>query len=339
MKLENHIDKDALKTKNIDKQIFQIDLELSQTADPDERKKLEALRAIYVKRFRENKRRRFMKRLLLAPLIFLALIALYFFLSFNRDTADSQKSWAQSGSTVSEAVSSNSSSSAASASSKAQASDRLPAELIGTWTTGDYGGVILTISKDGIITKTQDNYVMSEEIIRYEELAPNVYRFYPASGSELASSLIFSGIGGTGTAGHPLRYATGIYINGDTVYPQLWSTIEEDFTYTVKTDIKMTRGQKKTASSYVDTTDLEKEQVQYWVLSVFASQNRLSNAQKNDYFVNVKLYDDQLVYASVRKKSAADERIALYRVNADGYLEQGTLEATDWAVVSTTYSE
>ena len=60
-----------------------------------------------------------------------------------------------------------------------------------------------------------------------------------------------------------------------------------------------------------------------------ASQNQLSDEDKNDYFVNVKAYDDNLVYASVRTNSDSKIRLALYRVNADGYLEQGTLESTN----------
>lgn len=62
-----------------------------------------------------------------------------------------------------------------------------------------------------------------------------------------------------------------------------------------------------------------------WVLAIYASQNQLSDEDKNDYFVNVKAYDDNLVYANVRTNSDSKIRLALYRVNADGYLEQGTL--------------
>lgn len=76
-----------------------------------------------------------------------------------------------------------------------------------------------------------------------------------------------------------------------------------------------------------------------WVLAIYASQNQLSDEDKNDYFVNVKAYDDNLVYASVRTNSDSKIRLPLYRVNADGYLEQGTLESTNWSVVSTAYVE
>ena len=92
-------------------------------------------------------------------------------------------------------------------------------------------------------------------------------------------------------------------------------------------------------SDTIDTKNLTTEQVESWVLAIYASQNQLSDEDKNDYFVNVKAYDDNLVYASVRTNSDSKIRLALYRVNADGYLEQGTLESTNWSVVSTTYVE
>ena len=63
------------------------------------------------------------------------------------------------------------------------------------------------------------------------------------------------------------------------------------------------------------------------------------NEDKTAFFVNVKAYDDNLIYASVRINSDSKIRLALYRVNADGYLEQGTLESTNWSVVSTAYVE
>ena len=59
LKRKNDESKDALKSKYLKNQIFQLDLELSQVTDEDEKKRLEALRNVYIEKLQENKKRRF----------------------------------------------------------------------------------------------------------------------------------------------------------------------------------------------------------------------------------------------------------------------------------------
>lgn len=179
------------------------------------------------------------------------------------------------------------------------------------------------------MTKNQSNYIVTERVSGYEEVAQGVYRFYPADGSdsEAIGALIFSGIGGSYQT--TPKFASGIYVKNGYIYPQFWTTISSKFTYSLNTNLKLVPTDQAALADAIDTKNLTTEQVKAWVLSIYASQNQLSDAEKDDCFVNVKAYDDNLVYASVRKNSDSKTRLALYRVNADGYLEQGTLEATN----------
>lgn len=76
-----------------------------------------------------------------------------------------------------------------------------------------------------------------------------------------------------------------------------------------------------------------------WVLVACISRNQLSDENREGYSVNVKACDDNPVYASARKNNDSRTHLTPCRVNVDGYLEQGTLEATNWSVVSTAYVE
>lgn len=97
LKRKNDESKDALKSKYLKSQIFQLDLELSQVTDEDEKKRLEALRNVYVEKLQENKKRRLIRILLISPLVFLALIILYLVAAFNRETTANNKSeWSPS---------------------------------------------------------------------------------------------------------------------------------------------------------------------------------------------------------------------------------------------------
>lgn len=305
-----------------------MDLELSQVTDEDEKKKLEALRNVYVERLKENKKRRLIRILLISPLVFLALIILYLVTAFNRETtANNKAEWSPSTTATSTSTSSSSSTSETKTSSTIK--QGVPAELVGNWKTADYDGVILTISEDGTMTKNQSNYIVTERVSGYEEVAQGVYRFYPADGSdsEAIGALIFSGIGGSYQT--TPKFASGIYVKNGYIYPQFWTTTSSKFTYSLNTNLKLVPTDQAALADAIDTKNLTTEQVKAWVLSIYASQNQLSDAEKDDCFVNVKAYDDNLVYASVRKNSDSKTRLALYRVNADGYLEQGTLEATN----------
>lgn len=305
-----------------------MDLELSKVTDEDEKKKLEALRNVYVERLQENKKRRLIRILLISPLVFLALIILYLVTAFNRETtANNKAEWSPSTTATSTSTSSSSSTSETKTSSTIK--QGVPAELVGNWKTADYDGVILTISEDGTMTKNQSNYLVTERVSGYEEVAQGVYRFYPADGSdsEAIGALIFSGIGGSYQT--TPKFAAGIYVKNGYIYPQFWTTTSSKFTYSLNTNLKLVPTDQAALADAIDTKNLTTEQVKAWVLSIYASQNQLSDAEKDDYFVNVKAYDDNLVYASVRKNSDSKTRLALYRVNADGYLEQGTLEATN----------
>lgn len=315
-----------------------MDLELSKVTDEDEKKKLEALRNVYVERLQENKKRHLIRILLISPLVFLALIILYLVTAFNRETtANNKAEWSPS--TTATSTSTLSSSSTSETKTSSTIKQGVPAELVGNWKTADYDGVILTISEDGTMTKNQSNYIVTERVSGYEEVAQGVYRFYPADGSdsEAIGALIFSGIGGSYQT--TPKFASGIYVKNGYIYPQFWTTTSSKFTYSLNTNLKLVPTDQAALVDAIDTKNLTTEQVKAWVLSIYASQNQLSDAEKDDCFVNIKAYDDNLVYASVRKNSDSKTRLALYRVNADGYLEQGTLEATNWSVVSTAYVE
>lgn len=338
---KNDESKDALKSKYLKSQIFQLDLELSQVTDEDEKKRLEALRNVYVEKLQENKKRRLIMILLISPLVFLALIILYLVTAFNRETTANNKSeWSPSTTATSTSTSSSSSSSSTSETKTSSTIKQgVPAELVGNWKTADFDGVILTISEDGTMTKNQSNYIITERVSGYEEVAQGVYRFYPADGSdsEAIGALIFGGIGGSYQT--TPKFASGIYVKNGYIYPQFWTTTSSKFTYSLNTNLKLVPTDQAAVADAIDTKNLTTEQVEAWVLAIYASQNQLSDEDKENYFVNVKAYDDNLVYASVRKNSDSKTRLALYRVNADGYLEQGTLEATNWSVVSTAYVE
>lgn len=315
-----------------------MDLELSKVTDEDEKKKLEALRNVYVERLQENKKRHLIRILLISPLVFLALIILYLVTAFNRETtANNKAEWSPS--TTATSTSTLSSSSTSETKTSSTIKQGVPAELVGNWKTADYDGVILTISEDGTMTKNQSNYIVTERVSGYEEVAQGVYRFYPADGSdsEAIGALIFSGIGGSYQT--TPKFASGIYVKNGYIYPQFWTTTSSKFTYSLNTNLKLVPTDQAALVDAIDTKNLTTEQVEAWVLSIYASQNQLSDAEKDDCFVNIKAYDDNLVYASVRKNSDSKTRLDLYRVNADGYLEQGTLEATNWSVVSTAYVE
>ena len=268
----------------------------------------------------------------------MALIILYLVTAFNRETtANNKAEWSLSTTATSTSTSSSSSTSETKTSSTIK--QGLPAELVGNWKTADYDGVILTISEDGTMTKNQSNYILTERVSGYEEVAQGVYRFYPADGSdsEAIGTLIFGGIGGSYQT--TPKFASGIYVKNGYIYPQFWTTTSSKFTYSLNTNLKLVPTDQAALADAIDTKNLTTEQMEAWVLSIYASQNQLSDAEKDDCFVNVKAYDDNLVYASVRKNSDSKTRLALYRVNADGYLEQGTLEATNWSVFSTAYVE
>ena len=316
-------------------------MELSQVTDEDEKKRLEALRNVYVKELQENKKRRLIRILLISPLVFLALIILYLVAAFNRETTANNKSEWLPSTTATSTSSSSSSSSSSTSETKTSSTIKqgVPAELVGNWKTADFDGVILTISEDGTMTKNQSNYIITERVSGYEEVAQGVYRFYPADGSdsEAIGALIFGGIGGSYQT--TPKFASGIYVKNGYIYPQFWTTTSSKFTYSLNTNLKLVPTDQAAVVDAIDTKNLTTEQVEAWVLTIYASQNQLSDEDKENYFVNVKAYDDNLVYASVRKKSDSKTRLALYRVNADGYLEQGTLEATNWSVVSTAYVE
>ena len=274
-------------------------------------------------------------------MVFLALIILYLVTAFNRETtANNKAGWSPSTTATSTSTSSFSSSSSTSETKTTSTIKQdVPAELVGNWKTADFDGVILTISEDGTMTKNQSNYIVTERVSGYEEVAQGVYRFYPADGSdsEAIGALIFSGIGGSYQT--TPKFASGIYVKSSYIYPQFWTTTSSKFTYSLNTNLKLVPTDQAAVADTIDTKNLTTEQVESWVLAIYASQNQLSDEDKNDYFVNVKAYDDNLVYASVRTNSDSKIRLALYRVNADGYLEQGTLESTNWSVVSTTYVE
>lgn len=341
LKRKNDESKDALKSKYLKNQIFQLDLELSQVTDEDEKKRLEALRNVYIEKLQENKKRRLIRILLISPLVFLTLIILYLVTAFNRETtANNKAEWSPSTTATSTSTSSSSSSSSTSETKTSSTIKQgVPAELVGNWKTADFDGVILTISEDGTMTKNQSNYIVTERVSGYEEVAQGVYRFYPADGSdsEAIGALIFGGIGGSYQT--TPKFASGIYAKNGYIYPQFWTTTSSKFTYSLNTNLKLVPTDQAAVVDAIDTKNLTTEQVESWVLAIYASQNQLSDEDKNDYFVNVKAYDDNLVYASVRTNSDSKIRLALYRVNADGYLEQGTLESTNWSVVSTAYVE
>ena len=256
---------------------------------------------------------------------------MYLVTAFNRETtANNKAGWSPSTTSTSTSTSSFSSSSSTSETKTTSTIKQdVPAELVGNWKTADFDGVILTISEDGTMTKNQSNYIVTERVSGYEEVAQGVYRFYPADGSdsEAIGALIFSGIGGSYQT--TPKFASGIYVKNGYIYPQFWTTTSSKFTYSLNTNLKLVPTDQAALADAIDTKNLTTEQVKAWVLSIYASQNQLSDAEKDDCFVNVKAYDDNLVYASVRKNSDSKTRLALYRVNADGYLEQGTLEATN----------
>lgn len=341
LKRKDDESKEALKSKYLKNQIFLLDLELSQVTDEDDKKRLEALRNVYVEKLQENKKRRLIRIFLISPLVFLALIILYLVTAFNRETtANNKMEWSPSTTATSTSTSSSSSlSSTSETKTSSPIKQGVPAELVGNWKTADFDGVILTISEDGTMTKKQSNYIVTERVSGYEEVAQGVYRFYPADGSdsEAIGALIFGGIGGSYQT--TPKFASGIYVKNGYIYPQFWTTTSSKFTYLLNTNLKLVPTDQATVADAIDTKNLTTEQVEAWVLAIYASQNQLSDEDKENYFVNVKAYDDNLVYASVRKNSDSKTRLALYRVNADGYLEQGTLEATNWSVVSTAYVE
>ena len=134
-------------------------------------------------------------------MVFLALIILYLVTAFNRETtANNKAEWSPSTTATSTSTSSSSSSSSTSETKTTSTIKQdVPAELVGNWKTADFDGVILTISEDGTMTKNQSNYIITERVFGYEEVAQGIYRFYPADGSdsEAIGALIFSGIGGS----------------------------------------------------------------------------------------------------------------------------------------------
>ena len=313
--------------------VFQIKLSIAQAKSPEEREKLEALLSVYQAELDKQNKRRYIGLAVLVVIVVICLIIAYLFLLFKSDSQKSKSVWNPSSSkTISTSTTTSSTSSSIPSSSNTKAG--IPLSFVGTWSgTVGSSNITLTITDDGTITKTQDNHTVTEQISSYEEVGSNLYHLNSTTGSQALSTLIFSGIGGTN-----VKYATGIYIKDDLLYPQFWSAnTNSDFVYSASTRIELKRGLP--VSSSIDTTHLTKEQVQRWVLSVYASQKQLSETEKTNYFVNVKSYSDNLVYASVRANSASEEKIALYRINASGQLEQGKIDATEWKVVSSTYSE
>ncbi|MFZ2460601.1 MAG: hypothetical protein WAW29_02035 [Streptococcus infantarius] len=169
----------------------------------------------------------------------MALIILYLVTAFNRETtANNKAEWSLSTTATSTSTSSSSSTSETKTSSTIK--QGLPAELVGNWKTADYDGVILIISEDGTMTKNQSNYILTERVSGYEEVAQGVYRFYPADGSdsEAIGALIFGGIGGSYQTTPP-KFASGIYVKNDYIYPQFWTTTSSKFTYSLNTNLKL----------------------------------------------------------------------------------------------------
>lgn len=55
LKRKNDESKDALKSKYLKNQIFQLNLELCQVTDEDEKKRLEALRNVYIENCKKTR--------------------------------------------------------------------------------------------------------------------------------------------------------------------------------------------------------------------------------------------------------------------------------------------
>ena len=313
--------------------VFQIKLSIAQAKSPEEREKLEALLSVYQAELDKQNKRRYIGLAVLVVIVVICLIIAYLFLLFKSDSQKSKSVWNPSSSkTISTSTTTSSTSSSIPSSSNTKAG--IPLSFVGTWSgTVGSSNITLTITDDGTITKTQDNHTVTEQISSYEEVGSNLYHLNSTTGSQALSTLIFSGIGGTN-----VKYATGIYIKDDLLYPQLWSAnTNSDFVYSASTRIALKRG--LSISYSIDTTHITKKKIQRWVLSEKKKKKQLSETEKANYFVNVKSYSDNLVYASVRANSAPDEKRALYRINASGQLEQGKIDATEWKVVSSTYSE
>ncbi|MGT2906793.1 hypothetical protein [Streptococcus dentiloxodontae] len=318
---------DRLTENTIKNQIFQIELDLAKADSVEEKLALEKLLRFYKGKLEEFKRKQRNRRLVTAVLLCIALIGGYLVFRFYSDSQS-----AQAGRTMSSSLSSTStvtsSASSSTSSSSSSVNSVVPASAVGTWTGTIWNqSASLTIAEDGKVTKIHGNYTTIGQITSYEEVGKNLYRFYFANDSD-TSSIVFDQLGGI-----QIEYAFGIYISGNILYTQYWQKpMGGSFTYTARTD-----GSKALTKngSAIDTTKLTDEQVKDWVLRTYFASNNISS--RSDYFVNVKLYNN-LVYASVRKNSAPDTRIALYRVNADGELEEGNLDDTNWHVVSTSYS-
>ncbi|MBM7642588.1 hypothetical protein [Streptococcus loxodontisalivarius] len=332
------LNRNAIKNK-----IFQIELALTQTKDPEEIEKLQALLAVYKAELAKLIRRRRIIQLISFVVAFIFIIIVFLFWQFQVHRQASETVWNPSTTTVSSSSSSPSSSSSStttvssSTASSSKTVSAVPSALVGTW-GGTYftGRVTVVVDESGLITRYEAGRYSYSQISSYTLVGQNTYRIDSTTNS---LPFLFAQIGDAG-----LETISGVYISGDTLYPQYWqTTIGGEYDYSkISKDVALTKGVSylpSSSSSYVDTKNLTESQVQSWVLATYASTYRLSESEKANYFVNVKSYNDGLVYASVRRYSDKNTRIALYRVNSDGELEEGNLDSTNWRIVSSTFTE
>ncbi|MCU9533723.1 hypothetical protein [Streptococcus sp. CSL10205-OR2] len=222
-----------------------------------------------------------------------------------------------------------------------------PEALLGQWEINDpFLNYIVTFNPDGTVTREFDGKVYTTKIDKLISLGNQLYRYEIASGTD-TTALHYSGYGG-----HYVKYDIGILIDGDAIYPQVWSVrADKEFDYAPSYYMKATRPNKTPSlkdDTVIDTDLLEKtsltaEKTISWIKTLYLSEIVDNSAFEENYLNSFYEGDDGLVYVDIRQNddsaSNSDSLTGLYRINDSDYLEKKDDTSGTWQVISKTYFE
>ncbi|MBJ8325307.1 hypothetical protein [Streptococcus pacificus] len=222
-----------------------------------------------------------------------------------------------------------------------------PEALLGQWKINDpFLNYIITFNSDGTVTRELDGKVYTTKIDKLVSLGNQLYRYEIASGTD-TTALHYSGYGG-----HYVKYDIGILIDGDVIYPQVWSvSADKEFDYAPSYNMKATRPNKTSSlkdnpvkeTDLLEKTSLTAEKTISWIKALYLTENVDNIVFEEDYLNSFYEGDDGLVYVSIRQNddsvSNSDSVTGLYRINDSDYLEKKDDTSGTWQVISNTYFE
>lgn len=102
-----------------------------------------------------------------------------------------------------------------------------------------------------------------------------------------------------------------------------------------------TTSSSDTKEPTVDTRNLTAEQMKQWVAAIWLKRNGIDLLQDPKYEIDLKINEDQLLYARVEAANVQIDTLDVFRVNSEAYLEEAGYYLSkpdqEWIVVSQKY--